>query len=548
MTRGVVAFVSNGGWIDGNTGDGVRLSLAEDYSDLYVFNLRGNQRTAGEQSRREGGKVFGSGSRNTVAVLIGVKQPGATGCTIHYRDIGDYLTAEEKLEIVDTSTIDSIEWEQITPNKHGDWLAQRSDNFSFHPSLQEDKTSSIPGFFIEKSLGVSTNRDTWTYNFANKRVSSKVEETVGYFNSLHEKPDEIDGEKIKWSSRLDRAIKNGEKIDFDPTRVRLAMYRPFAAQWTYFSSQLNDRPGKFERIFPQTRNENTALAVIAPQGRTPFSVFAVGMLPNLNFFMDAAHFFPRWTWEPVEAPEGELDFGSNSEVTAGAPGTAGEVLDGYRRVDNITDEIHALYREALGEDVTKDDIFYFVYGQLHDPGYREAYAADLKKILPHIETPTDRGRFDQLAKAGRELMELHIGYENVEPWPLGIQVKTTADPEDRETWRVTKLKWKKVRDPETKKLVEDRSTMIYNPKVTIAGIPLEADEYMLGSRSALAWIIDRYQVKKDKTSGIVNDPNDWADEVGNPRYIVDLIGKVTRVAVETTRIVSSLDSRKQSDN
>ena len=197
-------------------------------------------------------------------------------------------------------------------------------------------------------------------------------------------------------------------------------------------------------------------------------------------------------------------------------------------------------RLSGGGDVSKDDIFYFVYAQLHDPGYRGAYAADLKKMLPHIETPTDRARFDQLAEAGKTLMELHIGYEDVAPWPLDVQLQATADAQDRETWRVAKLKWKKVRDPETKKLVEDRTTMIYNPKVTITGIPLEADEYMLGSRSALAWIIDRYQVKKDKASGIVNDPNDWADEVGSPRYIVELIAKVTRVAVETTRIVDSL--------
>lgn len=181
-----------------------------------------------------------------------------------------------------------------------------------------------------------------------------------------------------------------------------------------------------------------------------------------------------------------------------------------------------------------------MYGQLHDPGYREAYAADLKKMLPHIQTPTDRARFDQLAAAGRELMDLHVGYEDVEPWPVTVDVKASADPEDRETWRVTKLRWARKKDPETGKNINDVTTMVYNPKVTIRDIPAEAEEYQLGARSALAWIIDRYQVKKDKASGIVNDPNDWADEVGNPRYIVELIGRVTRVAVETVRIVDGL--------
>ncbi|MBM9433671.1 type ISP restriction/modification enzyme [Flaviflexus equikiangi] len=249
---------------------------------------------------------------------------------------------------------------------------------------------------------------------------------------------------------------------------------------------------------------------------------------------------PRRRGEQIRTPAGELDLSGATAITQISPGQAGEVFDGYRRVDNITDEILSIYQQALGVDITKDDIFYFVYGQLHDPGYREAYETDLKKMLPHIETPTDRRRFDQLTAAGRELVELHVNYEDVEPYPVTVDVKKTADPGDRETWRVQKLRWAKRTDPDTGKNVDDVTTMIYNSKVTIRDIPEEANHYMLGSRSALAWIIDRHQVKKDKASGIINDPNDWADEIGNPHYIVDLIAKVTRVAVETVRIVDTL--------
>lgn len=188
----------------------------------------------------------------------------------------------------------------------------------------------------------------------------------------------------------------------------------------------------------------------------------------------------------------------------------------------------------------KDVIFYFVYGQLHDPGYREKYAADLKKVLPHIETPISRPRFDQLSAAGQELMDLHVNYEDVEPWPVTVDVKASADESDRETWRVQKMKWAKKKDSETGKNVNDVTTLVYNQSVTVRDILVEADEYLLGSWSALAWIVDRYQVKYGQGTGIVNDPNDWADEVGNPRYIVDLIAKVTRVAVETVRIVERI--------
>lgn len=557
--QGVVAFVSNGGWLDGNTAAGVRLSLAEDYSDIYVFNLRGNQRTAGEQSRREGGKVFGSGSRNTVAIFIGVKQPGATGCAIHYRDIGDYLTAEEKLEIVSTSEIKRMDWELIQPNSHGDWLSQRTEEFATWPSIDGKNATPI---FTCYSGGLKTNRDAWNYNFSSMTVEKNIHKLSYSFSQasdkfgqsshtdvaqfLKENPDLTDPMRIKWSSGLQSHLRKATQIQISKQDFRQSLYRPFHKLNVYFGPELNDRRGNLTNIFPSVAHDNLGIVISSPKPLTTSTVIATNLLPCLDLTGMASQFFPRWTWELIKTTEGELDFGGDVETSTSAPGTAGEVLDGYRRVDNITDEIHTIYREALGDNVSKDDIFYFIYGQLHDPSYREAYAADLKKMLPHIETPTDRSRFDQLAATGRELMDLHINYEDVKPWPLATQIKPTADPDDRETWRVSKLKWAKVRDPETKKLVDDRTTMIYNPKVTITGIPLEADEYMLGSRSALAWIIDRYQVKKDKASGIINDPNDWADEVGNPRYIVDLIGKVTRVAVETVRIVNSIDSKKKS--
>ena len=204
---------------------------------------------------------------------------------------------------------------------------------------------------------------------------------------------------------------------------------------------------------------------------------------------------------------------------------------GYRRVDNITDGILTWYREAVGDQVTKDDIFYYVYGLLHDPAYREKYAADLKKMLPHIPTPESRERFDQFTDTGRNLAELHVNYEAVEPYPLDVQLKSGVKPEDRETWRVEKMKWKSK---------TDHSAIIYNGKVTVAGIPENAERYMLGSRSALEWLIDRYQVKVDKASCIVNDPNDWCDEHDDPTYIVNLIKQVTTVSVETMKIVDQL--------
>jgi len=270
--------------------------------------------------------------------------------------------------------------------------------------------------------------------------------------------------------------------------------------------------------------------VMGPRPAANFAVLMTDLMPDVASFVYTIQFFPRWTYETAESPDDQLDLSSEHE----------DVDEwGYRRIDNITDEIYALYAEAVGE-VSKDDIFYYVYGILHDPTYREQYAADLKKMLPHIPTPETRGDFDKYTSAGRALAALHLGYENITPYPVDLQLKKDADPADRETWRVKKMRWAKKKDPDTGRNVDDKTTLIVNPHVTITGIPEEADRYMLGSRSALGWILDRYQVKTDKVSGITNDPNDWADEHGDPRYIVDLIAKVTTVAVETVKIVDRL--------
>lgn len=277
-------------------------------------------------------------------------------------------------------------------------------------------------------------------------------------------------------------------------------------------------------MFPTPHHKNLGFYVVGTGSDKPFCCLATQLIPDLSFWgSGSGQFFPRWTYEKAEPTDGELALDTSS----------GDVDEyGYRRVDNITDGILSLYRDVVGDQVTKADIFYYVYGLLHDPAYRSAYAADLKKMLPHIPTPETRGRFEQLADAGRKLAELHVGYETVEPYPLEVQLMPGSDPSNRETWRVTKMKWLSK---------TDHTAIVYNGKVTIAGIPEDAERYMLGSRSALAWIIDRYQVKTDKASGIVNDPNDWCDEHDDPTYIVDLIKRIATVSVETMKIVDGLD-------
>lgn len=530
--RGVIAYVTNGGWLDSNTADGMRKTLAEEFSSIYVLNLRGNARTAGEQRKKEGGTVFEAGSRATVAVTVLVRNPEHSGpATIHYTDIGDYLTAEEKLaKTAVAREVTGLEpVTHIAPNDHGDWLDQRRDDFkNFLPMGARDSESTL---FALYSNGVKSQRDSWVWNFSNDALRANVAQTLAVFNALSASRQTTPpgADKISWSRRMGQMVERGAQLAVRADSFVTATYRPFTKAHLYYSRDLIDEPGQ-TRFFWSPKLSNQMVYVTAPGGSSNFACFFLDTVPDLTMpgAGNPGQIFARWRYEPVEA-EGVLDFGGE-----------GLVIDGHRRVDNITDQALQRFTAAYGE-ITKDDIFFYVYGLLHSPEYRETYAADLKKMLPRIPLVADAQPF---VDAGRALSELHLGYESVTPYPLaGLDAAPLEGPDSEaayDFYRVQKMAFAKVRDPETKKLVADRTTVKYNAHIELSGIPEEAYRYQLGSRSAIEWILDRYQVKTDKASGIVNDPNDWSREVSDPRYIIDLLARIVTVSLETMAIVDAL--------
>jgi predicted helicase len=400
--------------------------------------------------------------------------------------------------------------------------------------------------FKQHSLGLLTNRDSWSYNFSREQLAANIarmtnnyrrerDKFIGLFGSdrgrkrsevvvndyLAENPDAASAAYIKWSAGLKMSLARTEDITFAPEQIRRCTYRPFNQEYVYFDESLCERRGGLPAAFPTPLHRNAGIAVMGPRPAAQFAALMIDQMPDLALFVYAIQFFPRWTYVRADDDDGVLDFAPSEDVDP----------SGYRRVDNISDEILMLYRQAAGPEVTKDDIFYYVYGILHDPHYRISYAADLKKMLPRIPNPDSADRFKRVADIGRKLADLHANYEAAEPYSLDVQLAGGLNAKDRETWRVDKMRWR------TK---TDRSAIVYNAKVTIAGVPDQAHDYMLGSRTALEWIIDRYQVKTDKASGIVNDPNDWCDEHDDPTYIVNLIKKITTVSVETVALVEQL--------
>jgi len=564
--RGIIAFVSNSSFLDANSTDGVRLTLQDEFSQIFIYDLKGNQRTSGERSRREGGKIFGSGSRTGVAITVLVKDPTHTGpAEIFYAEAEDYTTRQEKLDqIAAYGSIEGISgadaFRSITPNQHGDWISIRDERFV---TFQEVGNKALkgkdatPAAFRQFSLGLCTNRDVWCYNFSQHQVNSNMRNMIKNYNSEVDTgatSDSLipDSTRINWTRRLLRDLNSRKHHKFDSSAIRIGIYRPYCKQYVYFSREMNDMVGQLYQISPTSAH--TALCIaISTDYRKNFTALMAGLLPDLNT-VASAQTFPLYTWEPLSPTSGDepdlfADLATSSESQTDGAATASSldfsrpigdqipvILDGYRRVDNITDATLASYREHYGDSgITKEDIFFYVYALLHHPEYRERYEDDLKKMLPHI--PRAAG-FHTYASVGRELADLHVNYERVEPYPSVQEEASLHAPAD--PWERYRIGERKMRFPKMGRRDKDFTRLEYNDYVTLTGIPTEAQGYSISGRSPLEWIIDRYHVKTDKASGIVNDPNDFLREQGRPDAVVNLIKRLVTVSMRTQELLETL--------
>ncbi|SUD42826.1 helicase domain-containing protein [Pseudomonas fluorescens] len=533
---GVIGFVTNAGWLDTSTADGLRKCLAEEFSSIHVFHLRGNQRTSGELSRKEGGKIFDSGSRAPIAITLLVKNPETDEHgRILFHDIGDYLSRKEKLEKIATfgSLAGIPDWQVITPDAHGDWLKQRDDSFSDHIVLGDKKNEKIAIFKIY-SNGVKTNRDNWVYNYSKSNLIENIKCTVDFYNSellrysksfssaesgarpLVEEFISFNDEKISWSRALREGVQRGRSIYYVDDALTIGVYRPFVKSNLYFHRSLINDVALIPKIFPGCGSKNISITVTS-KGAKSFSAFIVGLIPDLNIMEAGSQCFPLYFYdEAAQASKDDL--------------FAEPIEGGLRRRDAITDAGLAHFASAYpSEAIGKEDLFYYVYGILHSQDYRERYADNLSKELPRIPAVKKAADFWAFSKAGRALAELHLNYEAVEPYPLTIEAKGALTNAD---YRVEKMKFAKK---------GDKSTVIYNHRITLKGIPEAAWDYVVNGKAALDWVMERQAVRTDKASGIVNDANDWAVEtMGNPKYPLELFQRVVTVSLETQKIVKAL--------
>ncbi|MFR2007067.1 MAG: DEAD/DEAH box helicase [Parabacteroides merdae] len=566
---GIVAFISNGAWLDGNAQNGMRRCFEEEYTSIYVLNLRGNQRTSGELSRKEGGKIFGSGSRTPIAITFLVKNPAKKGqkAVIHYHDIGDYLTREQKLKMVkDFRSISSqnLDWQIIMPNEKADWINQRDGVFD-NLILLGDKKNCKQTVFSIFSAGDITHRDVWCYNSSSKSLSMQMQTAITTFNQEASKCTEAktineivtlvnaDPTQIKWDQKLFEHVLKGIRHTFDSNKIRLTLYRPYFKQWLYYDKAFNWSQYQLPKLFPTPTTENL-LICLSGVGNKSFSCLMTNAMPDYQIQFNS-QCFPLYWYEENKNPQASLF--DDAET------------DKYIRRDGITDWILKEVRSRFGgsRTITKEHIFYYVYGLLHSKQYRERFADDLKKSLPRIPIVDNVQDFMAFYKAGKELADMHLNYEQginsqitgqdgdylfYADMPmfayLQCKVKVIGDidiwqnewtDETYQYFAVDKIKFAKVRD-KNGKLVADKTRIIYNSHITIENIPLKAYEYIVNGKSAIEWIMERYAVTIDKASQIKNDPNDWSREHKQPRYILDLLLSIITLSCKTMDIVKTL--------
>ena len=542
---GVMAYVTNAGWLDGNAMDGMRKCLAAEFSKIYIFHLRGNQRTRGEESRREGGKIFGSGSRAPIAITVLIRNPNsAARGEIRFHDVGDYLEREQKLSIIkDFGSISGITeaqgWTMITPDESGDWLNHRDGSFEAFIPMGDKKNKSDLKLFESFSLGIATNRDAWCYNASRAVVVDSICRMVDVYNEhLAQRPlkgyadrieDHItsDPTKISWSRALKNDLSSGKPLSFREDAIVPSLYRPFTRQYLYYDRRLNEMVLQMPRIFPAGREDNRLICVTGV-GAQAASCLMVDTLPCLDM-IEKGQCFPLRLYEAdTETSMETLDLLTD----AGQP-------DGYNVRDGITEAGLKHFRSAYpGEPIHKEDIFYYVYGLLHSEDYRTRFANNLSKELPRIPCVRTVEDFRAFRDAGLRLGDLHVNYESVEPYAVRIKQGTqrlASIDNPAVFYRVTKMQFGGTSRE------KDKSTVIYNDNITIQCIPLAAYDYVVSGKSALEWVMERQVVKTEKDSGIVNDANRYAVEtMRNPAYPLELFQRVITVSLETMKIVRGL--------
>lgn len=538
--NGVIGFVTNGGWVDGNASDGFRKCLKDEFSKIYLFHLRGNARTSGELRRKEKGNVFGGGTRTPIVITILVKNKNSKEQgKIFFKDIGDYLDKEEKLSIVKNfRSIYGIKndggFSEIIPDKNNDWVNQGDERFDkFIPlGLKSNELEQVK-FFEKFSIGVGTSRDAWNYNSSLNKLKKLAKSQSDFYNSevdRYEQSDQsipvekfinLDPKKISWNRSLRNDLRRLKKHKFDDSEFVLSHYRPFFKQHLYFNKMLNNDIGKLKN-FLYGQDNGVFISVTGTGSKNGFSALMSKELPDMQLMFNGQN-FPLKIYDDTNISSGDDLFSSV------------ENKDQNIELENISSNSLNFVRKKYKENkITRLQILYYIYGIFHSSEYKKLFENNLSKTLPRVPLLKKTSDFWKYVEYGEKLKDLHVDYENVKPHPIKYkeEIPSIKNIDDAVSfYRVKKMKFNK----------NDKTTIIYNQNITIEDIPINAYDYIVNGKTAIEWVMDRQCIKTNKDSGIINDANDYANEtMKNPAYPLELLQRVITVSLETMKIVKKL--------
>lgn len=521
--KGVIGFVVNGSFIDSKSADGFRKCVAQEFSHLYALNLRGNARTSGEERKKESDGIFDSGSRATIAIIFFVKDESVQNSAIHYYEVGDYLKREAKLNLLaGFENLESVPFKEITPNDKGDWINQRDDGFEKLIPLKGDKKLQNPSIFDINSNGVATNRDPWVYNFSPKILTQSVQKCIDTYSAdlkrfnerfreafkqrtegvkpgdrykhLNDKEITTDKTKIAWTDGLkNKLIKNKNLQESSEKCMRLALYRPFNKQWLYWDKDWIRRQGEFSKIFPDKSAQNVVINTSSMASRN-FSCLIANEITDIQT-MANNQAYPLYHYNDL--------------------GNRYNAISGYA--------LNLFRRHYKDNAITEEEIFYYIYAIFHHKGYLKKYKNSLAKEAPRIALSED---FKELSTLGKELGELHLNYESGE-MHTSVKYTTLMNAEIEGYYDVTKM---------TKK----GDCILYNQNITITKIPQKAFEYVVNGKSAIDWVIERYQRTMDKDSLIENNPNHYA----GGKYVFELLCRVIKLSEKSVDLIEKISEKR----
>ena len=546
---GVLAFITDAGWVESMGGAGIRHCVEQEFSKIYVFHLRGDARGSKEDQRREGTGVFGQSSRSPVAISFFIsngEKKNEKPAEIFFNQIGERLSGEEKRgRVMELKSLQGITalgkdgWRKIQPDEHGDWLNHRDPGFSQLLALGQKRGEEDLCVFENFSLGLVTNRDAWCYNPSRSQLLSNMKRMIAFYNKeverLHSElndPSVAEIKKhasrtdsqIKWTHNLYQSALRGTAYELDKSYAVISSYRPFTKNWLYYDRSFNERVYQIPKIFPldpespQGTRENEVIVVSGLGSTAEWSCLITNALPNLDI-IQKSQCFPRYLYDP----------------------------DTLERREAITDAaLEHFQKKCQNSSITKEQIFYYIYGVFHSEKYRSRFAVNLKKELARVPVVDTYKEFKAFSDKGRELAELHLDYEKAHSklgqWCPGVEIEEKSvekkDSDPVKYYRVIKMKFPS-RDDETQ--------IIYNAHITIKNIPEEAYSYVVNGRPAIEWVMLRQKIKTDNASGITKDPNAYGLESGDPEYLLNLLLGVIAVSVRTGQLVKALPELRWSE-